>query len=84
MEGLKNLGNKSHFGLIATNRDYQIGGSGSVVELDSLINFLDRYTLDLNFAKSNTQEGQIDFIGSNETFFRKNLCNGWRVLLWCN
>ena len=64
----KNLGNKSHFGLIATNRDYQIGGSGSVVELDSLINFLDRYTLDLNFAKSNTQEGQIDFIGSNETF----------------
>ena len=64
----KNLGNKSHFGLIATSRDYQIGGSGSVVELDSLINFLDRYTLDLNFAQSNTQEGQIDFIGSNETF----------------
>ena len=64
----KNLGNKSHFGLIATNRDYQIGGSGSVVEFDSLINFLDKYTLDLNFAKSDTQEGQIDFIGSNETF----------------
>ena len=64
----KNLGNKSHFGLIATNRDYQIGGSGSVAEFDSLINVLDKYTLDLNFAKSYTQEGQIDFIGSNETF----------------
>ena len=64
----KNLGNKSHFGLIATNRDYQIGGSGSVVEFDSLINFLDKYTLDLNFAKSDTQEGQIDFIGVTETF----------------
>ena len=64
----RNLGNKSHMGLLATNRDYQIGGSGSVVEFDSLINFLDDYTLDLNYAKSNTQEGQIDFIGSNDTF----------------
>ena len=26
----RNLGNKSHIGLIATNRDYQVGGSGSV------------------------------------------------------
>ena len=64
----RNLGNKSHIGLIATNRDYQVGGSGSVVEFDSLINFLDDYILDLNYAKSDTQEGQIDFIGSNETF----------------
>ncbi len=64
----KNLGNKSHIGLIATNRDYQIGGSGSVVEFDGLINFLDDYILDLNFAKSDTQEGQIDFIGSEDTF----------------
>ena len=64
----RNLGNKSHMGLLATNRDYQIGGSGSVVEFDSLINFLDDYTLDLNYAKSDTQEGQIDFIGSNDTF----------------
>ena len=64
----RNLGNKSHVGLIATNRDYQVGGSGSVVEFDSLINFLDDYILDLNYAKSDTQEGHIDFIGSNETF----------------
>ncbi|MDC0332445.1 carbohydrate binding family 9 domain-containing protein [Gammaproteobacteria bacterium] len=64
----KNLGNKSHIGLIATNRDYQIGGSGSVVEFDGLINFLDDYILDLNFAKSDTQEGQIDFIESEDTF----------------
>ena len=64
----RNLGNKSHIGLIATNRDYQVGGSGSVVEFDSLINFLDDYILDLNYAKSDTLEGQIDFIGSNETF----------------
>ncbi|MDC1131626.1 carbohydrate binding family 9 domain-containing protein [Gammaproteobacteria bacterium] len=64
----RNLGNKSHAGLIATNRDYQVGGSGSVVEFDSLINFLDDYILDLNYAKSDTQEGHIDFIGSNETF----------------
>jgi hypothetical protein len=64
----RNLGNKSHVGLIATNRDYQVGGSGSVVEFDSLIKFLDDYILDLNYAKSDTQESQIDFIGSNETF----------------
>ena len=37
--------------LIATNRDYQIGGSGSVVEFDSLINFLDDYILDLNLSQ---------------------------------
>ena len=67
----KNLGNKSHIGLIATNRDYQIGGSGSVVEFDSLINFLDDYILDLNYAKSDTQEGQIDFIGSEDMFAGK-------------
>ena len=64
----QNLGNKSHIGLIATNRDFQIGGSGSVVEFDSLINFLDDYILDLNYARSDTQEGNINFIETDETF----------------
>ena len=64
----RNLGNKSHVGLIATNRNYQIGGSGSVVEIDSLINFLDDYILDLNYARSDTQEGNINFIETTDTF----------------
>jgi len=64
----KNLGNKSHIGLIATNRDYHIGGSGSLIEFDSLINFLDDYILDLNYARSDTQEGHINFIDSDATF----------------
>ena len=65
----KNLGNKSHIGLIATNRDYHAGGSGSLVEFDSLINFLDHYILDLNFAQSNTHEGHINFINTDDTFY---------------
>jgi hypothetical protein len=64
----RNLGNKSHFGLIATNRDYQIGGSGSVIEFDSLINLMDDYILDLNYARSDTQEGNINFIDTDDTF----------------
>ena len=64
----RNLGNKSHIGLIATNRDYQVGGSGSVVEFDSLINFLDDYILDLNYARSDTQEGNVNFIDTEDTF----------------
>jgi hypothetical protein len=64
----RNLGNKSHFGLIATNRDYQVGGSGSVIEFDSLINLMDDYILDLNYARSDTQEGNINFIDTDDTF----------------
>ena len=64
----RNLGNKSHIGLIATKRDYQIGGSGSLIEFDSLINFLDDYILDINFARSDTQEGNVNFIDTDETF----------------
>ena len=64
----RNLGNKSHVGLIATNRDYQVGGSGSVVEFDSLINFMDDYILDLNYARSDTQESNMNFIETDDTF----------------
>ena len=64
----RNLGNKSHFGLIATNRDYQSGGSGSLVEFDGLINFLDDYVLDLNYARSNTQEGNVNYLDTDDTF----------------
>jgi hypothetical protein len=64
----RNLGNKSHVGLIATNRDYQVGGSGSVVEFDSLINFMDDYILDLNYARSDTQESNVNFIETDDTF----------------
>ena len=64
----KNLGNKSHLGLLATNRDYQSGGSGSLVEFDGLINFLDDYVLELNYARSNTHEGNINYIDTKDTF----------------
>ena len=64
----KNLTNKSHLGLIATNRDFHAGGSGSVVEFDSLFNILDNYILDLNYARSDTKEGYINFIDTDETF----------------
>ena len=39
-----------------------------MVEFDSLINFLDDYILDLNYARSDTQEGNINFIGNDDTF----------------
>ncbi len=64
----RNLGNKSHVGLLATNRNFQTGGSGSVVEIDGLINFLDDYVLDVNFARSNTQEGNVNYIDTDDTF----------------
>ena len=64
----RNLGNKSHIGLIATNRDYQTGGSGRLIEFDGLINFLDDYILDLNFARSETQEGNFNYINTKDTF----------------
>ena len=64
----RNLGNKSHVGLLATNRDFQTGGSGSVVEVDGLINFLDDYVFDVNFARSNTQEGNVNYIDTDDTF----------------
>ena len=64
----RNLGNKSHIGLLATNRDFQTGGSGSVVEVDGLINFLDDYVFDVNFARSNTQEGNVNYIDTDDTF----------------
>ena len=64
----RNLGNKSYLGLIATNRDYQTGGSGSLVEFDGLFNFLDDYMLDVNFARSDTQEGNINYIDTDDTF----------------
>ena len=64
----KNLANKSHLGLIATNRDFHVGGSGSVVEFDSLFNILDNYVLDLNYARSDTKEGYINFIDTDENF----------------
>jgi hypothetical protein len=64
----KNLANKSHLGLIATNREFHVGGSGSVVEFDSLFNILDNYILDLNYARSDTKEGYINFIDTDETF----------------
>ena len=64
----RNLGNKSHVGLLATNRNFQTGGSGSVVEFDGLIKFLDDYVLDLNFARSNTQEGNVNYFNTDDTF----------------
>ena len=64
----RNLENNSHIGLIATNRDYHSGGYGSLVEFDGLINFLDDYILDLNFARSHTQEGHINYIETDDTF----------------
>ncbi len=64
----RNLGNNSHLGLIATNRDFQSGGFGSLVEFDGLINFLDSYILDINYAKSHTKEGNINFIETEDTF----------------
>ena len=64
----KNLGNKSHVGLLATNRDFQTGGSGSVIEIDGLINFLDDYVFDVNFARSNTQEGNVNYFDTDDSF----------------
>ena len=64
----RNLPTNSHIGLILTNRDYHQGGSGSLVEFDSMINFWDDYIFDMNFAKSHTQEGSINFFDTDDTF----------------
>ena len=64
----RNLPTNSYIGFILTNRDYHLGGSGSLVEIDSLINFLDDYTFDFNVAQSNTQEGYINFLDTSNTF----------------
>ena len=39
-----------------------------MVEFDSLINFMDDYILDLNYARSDTQESNINFIETDDTF----------------
>jgi hypothetical protein len=64
----KNLQDQSSIGLLLTNRDYHAGGSGSLVEFDGLINFLQDYTMDLNFARSETQEGYVNFLDTADTF----------------
>ena len=64
----RNLPTNSHIGLILTNRDYHQGGSGSLVEFDSMINFWDDYSFNMNFAKSNTQEGSINFFDTADTY----------------
>lgn len=64
----RNLGQNSHIGFIGTNREYQLGGSGRLLEFDGLINFLDDYILDVNYARSETHEGNIDFINTDSTF----------------
>jgi len=64
----KNLPNQSNLGLLLTNRDYHSGGNGSLVELDGLINILQDYSLELNFARSQTEEGYLNFLDTTDTF----------------
>ncbi|MDA8925260.1 carbohydrate binding family 9 domain-containing protein [Gammaproteobacteria bacterium] len=64
----RNLPNQSNVGILYTNRDYHSGGHGSLLEIDGLINFLEDFRVDLNFARSETQEGRINFLDTNDTF----------------
>ena len=50
-----------------TNRDYQIGGNGKLVEIDGNLRIKDKYSIAFDFAKSNTQESHQDFINSTDT-----------------
>tara|TARA_B100000029_G_scaffold514497_1_gene617552 strand:- start:5470 stop:7653 length:2184 start_codon:yes stop_codon:yes gene_type:complete len=67
----RNLKNQSNIGIIATNRDYHLGGDGSVIELDGLLNLSENYVMDFNLAKSRTNEGFNNFLNTDDVFNNK-------------
>lgn len=64
----KSLPNYSKIGLLLTNRNYNEGGSNTLLELDGEINFLDYYNLQFDAAATDTTEPSTRNIGTEDTF----------------
>ena len=67
LRSVRNFENQSNIGFLLTNRDYHRGGHGRLVEVDANIRFKDLYRLQLDFAKSYTQESNDDFLDTEDT-----------------
>ena len=67
LRSVRNYENQSNIGLLLTNRDYQRGGHGRLVEVDANIRFQELYRLQLDFAKSYTQESDDNFLETEDS-----------------
>ncbi len=68
LRSVRNYENRSNIGLLMTNRDYHRGGHGRLIEVDANIRFQDLYRLELDFAKSYTQESNDNFLETKDSF----------------
>ena len=67
LRSVRNYENQSNIGLLLTNRDYHRGGHGRLVEVDANIRFQELYRLQLDFAKSYTQESNDNFLETEDS-----------------
>ena len=67
LRSVRNYENQSNIGLLLTNRDYHRGGHGRLVEVDANIRFQELYRLQLDFAKSYTQESDDNFLETKDS-----------------
>ena len=67
LRSVRNFENQSNVGLLLTNRDYHRGGHGRLVEVDANIKFQELYRLQLDFAKSYTQESHHNFLETEDS-----------------
>jgi hypothetical protein len=67
LRSVRNFENQSNIGLLMTNRDYHRGGHGRLVEVDANIRFQELYRLQLDFAKSYTQESNDNFLETEDS-----------------
>ena len=67
LRSVRNFENQSNVGLLLTNRDYHRGGHGRLVEVDANIKFQELYRLQLDFAKSYTQESHDNFLETEDS-----------------
>ncbi len=67
LRSVRNYENQSNIGLLMTNRDYHRGGHGRLVEVDANIRFQELYRLELDFAKSYTQESNNNFLDTEDS-----------------
>tara|TARA_B100001248_G_scaffold51944_1_gene33827 strand:+ start:2125 stop:4302 length:2178 start_codon:yes stop_codon:yes gene_type:complete len=67
LRSVRNYENRSNIGLLMTNRDYHRGGHGRLIEVDANIRFQDLYRLELDFAKSYTQESNDNFLETKDS-----------------
>ena len=67
LRSVRNYENQSNIGLLLTNRDYHRGGHGKLVEVDANIRFQELYRLQLDFAKSYTQESDDNFLETEDS-----------------